>query len=202
MPELPLTSVSYLVLGLVGRAGEATPYDLKRWAAQSIGHFWAFPHSQLYAEPVRLAAAGLLEERRESTGRRRRTYSLTDAGLAALRRWLREPTVEPPQIRDLALLKLFFGQFVSVEEVAGHARVQEAAHRARLAAFHAIDNHLADHEPERVAHARAALRMGVLCEEAFVRFWGEIAERPPDAAGKRRRKRSSTEQGPPAPARG
>jgi len=176
-----LTPVSYLVLGLIGRAGSATPYELKRWAGESIGNFWAFPHSQLYSEPARLAEAGLLEEKRESAGRRRRTYSLTDDGLTALRRWLREPTVEPPQIRDLALLKLYFGQFLSPDEVAAHAAVQEAAHRARLAAFIAVDAHLAAHEPERIAHSRAALRLGLLSEEAFVRFWSEIAERPPNA---------------------
>ena len=174
-------SLSYVVLGFIGRAGTATPYDLKRWAGESIGNFWPFPHSQLYSEPARLAEAGLLDERQEQTGRRRRTYSLTDGGLAALRDWLREPTLEHTQMRDLGLLKLFFGQFLSPEEVAAHARLQEAAHRARTAGYAAIDTHLAGHEPERVAHARATLRMGQLNEEAFVRFWSEIAERPPNA---------------------
>ena len=179
MTPIGLKPVSYLVLGLIGRADRATPYELKRWAGESIGNFWAFPHSQLYSEPARLAEAGLLEERQEPAGRRRRIYSLTDDGLAALRRWLREPTVEPPQIRDLALLKLYFGQFVSPDEVAAQARVQEAAHRARLARFTAVDAHLADHDPEEIAYSRATLRLGLLSEEAFVRFWSEIAERPP-----------------------
>lgn len=179
MTPIGLTPVSYVVLGFVGRAGSATPYDLKRWAGESIGNFWPFPHSQLYSEPARLAEAGLLEERQEPAGRRRRTYSLTDDGLAALRSWLREPTVEHTQIRDLALLKLFFGQFLAAEEVAAHARVQEAAHLGRLAAFEAIEAHLAGHEPERIAHARATLRMGLLSEGAFARFWSEIAQQPP-----------------------
>ena len=179
MTAVSLTPVSYLVLGLIGRAGSATPYDLKRRADQSIGHFWPFPHSQLYSEPARLAEAGLLEGEQESDGRRRRTYSLTEPGLAALRSWLLEPTDEITQIRDLALLKLFFGQFLSPTEVAAQARVQEVAHRARLAAFEAIDTHLAGHEPEKVAHARATLQMGLLSEAAFARFWGEIARDPP-----------------------
>ena len=174
-----LTPVSYVVLGFIGRAGSATPYDLKRWAGESIGNFWPFPHSQLYSEPARLAQAGLLDEQQEQAGRRRRTYSLTDSGLAVLRDWLREPTVEQTQMRDLGLLKLFFGQFLSSEEVVAHAHLQEANHRARLAAYAAIDAHLAGHEPDRVAYARATLRMGLLNEEAFVRFWAEIAQRPP-----------------------
>ena len=181
MAPTRLTPVSYLVLGLVGRAGSATPYDLKRWVGESIGSFWPFPHSQLYSEPARLAESGLLESRQEEAGRRRRSYSLTDDGLTALRSWLREPTTEPTQIRDLALLKLFFGQFLAPEEVAAHGRAQEAAHQARLAAFVAIDAHLADHDPDRVAHPRATLRMGLLSEEAFVRFWSEIAQGSPQA---------------------
>jgi DNA-binding PadR family transcriptional regulator len=177
---ISLTPVSYVVLGFIGRAGSASPYDLKRWAGESIGNFWPFPHSQLYSEPARLAEAGLLEAEQEPAGRRRRTYSLTGGGLAALRNWLQEPTLEHTQMRDLGLLKLFFGQFLSPEDVVAHAHLQEATHRARLAAYAAIDAHLAGHEPERVAYARATLRMGLLNEEAFVRFWSEIAERPPN----------------------
>ena len=55
-----LTPVSYLVLGWISRR-PATPYELKRMSAQSVGYFWEFPHSQLYAEPARLAKLGLLE---------------------------------------------------------------------------------------------------------------------------------------------
>src|SRR5438132_12953587 len=91
-----LSPVSYLVLGLVAKRGSATPYELKADVAKSIGYFWSFPHSQLYAEPARLARAGLLAEEREQGGRRRRTYSATHAGREALAAWLAEPTGEPP----------------------------------------------------------------------------------------------------------
>ena len=185
MSSPTLTPVSYVVLGLVGRAGTATPYELKRWVAESIGNFWAFPHSQLYAEAARLAADGLLEETREQAGRRRRTYALTEPGEAALRRWLREPASERTQIRDLALLKLFFGQFASRDDIVALARVQEAEHRARLERYQAVDVHLSDHEQAEVEYARVTLRMGILCEEAFVRFWSELAARPPGAAARR-----------------
>ncbi|CAA9496763.1 MAG: hypothetical protein AVDCRST_MAG17-1035, partial [uncultured Solirubrobacterales bacterium] len=60
-----LTATSYIVLGLLERAGEATPYELKQAIARSVGNFWSVPHSQLYSEPERLSKAGLLAERRE-----------------------------------------------------------------------------------------------------------------------------------------
>ena len=45
---------AYIVLGLIGLFGPGTSYDLKRWADGSVGYFWTFPRSQLYAEPQRL----------------------------------------------------------------------------------------------------------------------------------------------------
>ena len=36
-----LTAVSYMVLGLIENAGEATPYQLKAFAARSVGNFWS-----------------------------------------------------------------------------------------------------------------------------------------------------------------
>ena len=83
-----LTETSYIVLGLIAQVGPATPYDLKRLAQVSTVNFWSVPHTQLYSECARLAGAGLLSERREQTGRRRRTYRLTERGRKQLEGWL------------------------------------------------------------------------------------------------------------------
>src|SRR3954447_1483246 len=114
-PTPPPTS--YLVLGLVAREGECTSYDMKVMVSRSIGYFWTFSHSQLYAEPARLTELGLLSEEQETTGRKRRTYRLTDSRRAALREWLAEPTDEPTEIRDLAVLKLFFGHLAEPHQL-------------------------------------------------------------------------------------
>ena len=83
--EIELTHTSHIVLGLLSMSGEATPYDLKQMVAATVGHFWSLPHSQLYAEPARLARGGYVTEQREPDGRRRKLYSLTDRGRDALR---------------------------------------------------------------------------------------------------------------------
>ena len=179
-----LTPVSYLVLGLVAREGSATPYDLKRLVARSIGYFWAFPHSQLYAEPERLTRAGLLREEREETGRRRRTYSVTAAGEEALAEWLRRPVSDPPQLRDLGLLKLFFGELLEPDDVRELARAQEASHRERLDHYREVESRLAGRDD--AVFPLATLRMGILCEEAFVEFWSGLTAdaRSPAAAAR------------------
>src|SRR3954449_4007266 len=138
MDEPSLTPTSYLVLGLVGHMGRCTSYEMKAVVSGSIGYFWTFPHSQLYAEPARLAELGLLTEEQEAGGRKRRTYRLTDAGRSALRDWLSEPTDEPTEIRDLAVLKLFFGSQAEPDQLRQLATRAAAAHRKRLAEYEAI----------------------------------------------------------------
>src|SRR3954467_3593070 len=130
---MALTPTSYVVLGLLAEVARATPYELKSLVGAGVGNFWSIPHSQLYAEPARLAAAGYVDEQREETGRRRRTYSLTNAGRDALAAWRAEPTDALPELRDLALLKLFFG--ADPKFVAEH---QLPAHEAKLAEYEAV----------------------------------------------------------------
>ena len=167
-----LTPTSYVVLGLVAVCGEATPYDLKAMAAQTVGNFWSFPHSQLYSEPPRLAELGLLAEEREETGRRRRTFRLTGPGRTALQEWLAEPKGSNSELRDLGLLKLFFGSVAgSPADVVSNARAQAGVHRQRLAEYEQKAT-----TPAMDRHMRATLRLGLAYERAAVAFWDSVAE--------------------------
>ena len=173
-----LSPTSYLVLGLIGLRGPSTPYELKRAAGRSVSYFWQFPHSQLYSEPERLAKEGLLAVEREDGGRNRKTYALTGAGRRALHDWLQAPNAELPETRDLALLQLFFSEFLDRDEVAALARTQVATHQARLRVYESIEEEL----KKRPARGRrnAPLRYGILMEKALTEFWAGIAEDPPE----------------------
>ena len=164
---IQLTQTSYVVLGLVDRAGEATPYDLKQVVAATIGGFFSIPHSQLYAEPERLARAGYLRERREPSGRRRKHYSVTEQGRRALREWLRTPTEELYELRDPGLLKLAFGG--DPKMLAG---AQLAAHERRLRELrdlaHLLETAGAPKEQQLVAEA------GVGHAREYIRFWRRV----------------------------
>lgn len=176
-----LTPTSYLVLGFLSREGRSTPYDLKRHVAATLGNFWTFPHTLLYSEPVRLVGLGLATEERETTGRRRRLFDVTPDGVAALRRWLEQPSQEPAQLRDLGLLQLFFADLGPSEARARIAEQQLALHQARLAAFEA--DLAAAHGPAaRKTRNRSlerwrdeTVRMGILYERAAIEFWSEVA---------------------------
>jgi PadR family transcriptional regulator AphA len=162
-----LTPVSYMVLGLVERAGEATPYQLKQVAARSVGNFWTIQHAQLYTESERLARAGLLAEEREKGGRRRRTYRLTDAGRAALREWLAEPATELGELRSPGLLQLFFGA-----EKEPLARAQLEIHGRKLAEYEELHAAAGDWLPEG---QRLALEAGIAHEREWLKFWRSLA---------------------------
>src|SRR3979411_2196448 len=94
-----LTGTSFAVLTLIELLGPSTPYDLKQALEKSIANFWMVPHTTFYAEPTRLAKDGFLSEQQEAGGRRRKVYSLTDAGRAALDGWGTSAQPPPPPRR-------------------------------------------------------------------------------------------------------
>ena len=168
VPELRLTTTSFVVLGMVGLHGHCTPYALKRAVAESVGVLWHFPHAQLYAEPDRLADLGLLACSVEDGGRRRKTYSLTGPGHDALREWLAAPTPAPFQLRDVAELKLHFHEIGEPGHVASLAAEQIAAHRTRIAFYDDLLGRSRDPVP--------ALELGLEVEHAALRFWTALAD--------------------------
>jgi DNA-binding PadR family transcriptional regulator len=168
MQEIRLTPTSYIVLGLLEMAGESTPYALKQLVAGSVGFFWTLQHAQLYTEPERLAAAGYVNEEREQTGRRRRLYSITAKGRRALDDWRTETTTDLAELREPALLKLFFGA-----DPGALAAVQIPANEERLAEYERIRAEMGDDVP---AGPRQALEMGIRFERAAIAFWEELAD--------------------------
>jgi PadR family transcriptional regulator AphA len=161
MADRKLTTASYLVLGMVEMIEPVTPYELKAFAAQSVTNFWSLPHTQIYTQCDRLLDDGYLSEKREKTGRRRRSFSITREGRKALKVWREEPADAPIELRDLSLLKLFFGA-----DPAALAAEQLASHEAKLEEYLAI-------RKAGVANGGVgrALDAGIAHEREFVKFW-------------------------------
>lgn len=119
-----LTSLSYVVLAMVGRHG-ASAYELVQMAESGQRLFWAGGASKIYAEPKRLAALGYLDaELRPGKRRARPHYTLTDSGLASLREWL--GLVSPfPRIQSEAAIR------VLAADLAPDGRVAESLQAMR-----------------------------------------------------------------------
>jgi DNA-binding PadR family transcriptional regulator len=166
---------------MIALRGPSTSYDLKRAMGHSVGYFWRFPHAQLYAEPQRLAQTGLLRLDAEDEGRRRRTFSITDEGRAALRAWLAEPTNEHFEIRDIAELKLFFSEAGDPGNVVHLAREQIKQHEQRIAVYEQMQRRFGD-RPD-VASRMVSLQLGLEMEHAALRFWSMLHEEADTAEG-------------------
>lgn len=158
-----LTTTSFAVLALLDQFGPSTSYDIKGAIEHSIENFWNVPHTTAYEEPARLAAAGYLSVREEPTGRRRRIYSLTPQGRAALREWASEPPA-PPQLRDELVLKVFAGA-----DPDSLAPDRIAWHEAKLAE---LEGYLAAvPDEERLQASRRTLLAGIAYHRAMLEIW-------------------------------
>ncbi len=106
--SLSLTTTSYAILGLLDLRS-FTAYELAAQSQRSLRFVWPTAPSRLYAEPKRLAAAGLIDIVKEPAGptRTRQVYRITLAGHDALVAWLRtEPA--PPAVEAEVLLRVLF----------------------------------------------------------------------------------------------
>ncbi|MER6307373.1 PadR family transcriptional regulator [Streptomyces sp. NPDC001739] len=164
-----LTTPSFLVLGIVDKLGEASPYDVKVEAARTVAPFWSMPHAQVYAQCDRLVEAGLLSEVRQSGGRNRRLMRLTEAGRKALADWLADPAFVPVEARERGILKLWFGARPEVL-----APVQLTEHHRTLAEY----EELAGSVGELLTRGqREALEFGIRYERMMVDFWQWVEQR-------------------------
>jgi DNA-binding PadR family transcriptional regulator len=167
-----LTPFSYVVLALVGREG-AGPHDLARMMRAQGGLYWTSAESQWYAEPKRLERLGYLRSRKEPGRTTERThYTLTPAGLEALRAWAAEPS-PLPRIQHEAIVRVLAGDLVGDEAV-----VQSlAALRADIAAVRALVEEASERArtlPHRERYLRLVHRLGTGLLDAHEAWLDEV----------------------------
>ena len=134
-----LTPTARVLLAMI-RNGRRTGYEIKQLVDVSTRFFWAASYGQIYPELKRLEAAGLIEgEDAPAGGRQRRAYSLTPKGDAALDAWLRSDDEPIYEMRDEALLKLFFSNELNAEERLRLIRQMRARHESVVAGLRSVE---------------------------------------------------------------
>jgi DNA-binding PadR family transcriptional regulator len=173
-----LTATSYGVLSILALRDHST-YDITRQMRISLHYLWPRAESNVYAEPKRLVAAGLAAAREEWTGSRRRTvYSITDAGRAALARWLSEPSSRA-RYESEALMKLLFAENgTTADMLAAIKAVREDATNVVTHFLGIADRYAAGagEYPQRFALSGLAARLLIEQAVAAIR-WAAWAER-------------------------
>lgn len=94
-------SLRHAVLGLLSMQPD-NGYELTRRFDRSLSHAWHAGHSQIYPELAKLERAGMVEVVGEGA-RGSRTWAVTAAGQAELRRWLLEGEPDRSQRNETAL---------------------------------------------------------------------------------------------------
>lgn len=173
-----LTTTSYALLGLLNLRSWTT-YELAKQAQRSLHWFWPRAERKLYQEPKQLVAAGLATATREATGQRPRTvYAITPDGRTALADWLSEPA-EPRSSDFAAMVKVFFADAGTLEQLEATLAEIEAEARDRLdtLAERAGELLATSAFPQRGPLNVLALRLQVDQETAILRWaaWARTA---------------------------
>jgi DNA-binding PadR family transcriptional regulator len=125
-------SLTHALLGVL-TARPMSGYDLLRYVDVSVGWVWSASHSQIYPELRRMEEVGLVAGDVEIRGTKlqKRVYSVTEAGLEELLRWVEEP-LGIPSLRDPVALKAIFLDMGDDASAREHFRAYRAAMEKRL----------------------------------------------------------------------
>ena len=164
------TTTSYAILGLLS-VRSWTTYELAKQVQRSLNWFWPRAERKLYDEPKHLVADGLATAHRQFTGQRPRTvYEITDEGRAALRQWLSQGSA-PRSTEFEAMLKVFFADAGSLEQLAGTVGAIGEAAAERLRELGVMAEQVATGATEfreRQHISALALQLQYLQEEAVL----------------------------------
>jgi DNA-binding PadR family transcriptional regulator len=171
-----LTPTSYAILGLLALRPWSA-YELTKQARRSLHFCWPRAETRLYQEPKNLVEQGLVKATTTVHGRRTRTeYAITARGRKALRGWLGQPSA-PPRLESEALLRLFFADCGTKDELlATLAELEGQARALREQAVAQAGEYLAGSAPfpERI-HILAVLGRFTLDHTALVAEWARWA---------------------------
>jgi PadR family transcriptional regulator AphA len=141
-----LSPTAYVILGMVSRTARSG-YEIKAAVDESTRFFWAASYGQIYPELKRLSEAGLVEGADAPRGQRKRTvYAITEAGMAALKDWLRRPP-QPSEMREEGLLKLFFSGVLPREDALATLRAMRERRQELAARLHELEPEALEKDP-------------------------------------------------------
>ncbi len=125
-------SLRYALLAIL-RVGPLSGYDLAKQFAQSVGHVWHAPDSQIYPELRKMEADGLVEGEDQARGERgrRRIYHVTEAGDHAFLDWMASP-IDYQRVRDPAHLRAAYLESASPDDARAFLRDHRAQWSSEL----------------------------------------------------------------------
>jgi len=169
-----LGSPAYVVLGMV-RLGARSGYEIKQMVELSIRFFWTISQVQIYPALQELEARGLIIGRDEPQGRRRRRlYAITAAGERELRDWVASPGPLPFELRDIAMVRLFFADAADKGAALRLLGDVRARSEERVATLRAIEPTAVAADADGNHFPNLTLQMGIAFHQAMVDVCAEF----------------------------
>lgn len=163
--------------------GEASGYDLAKGFDASVANFWMATPQQLYRELERMESEGLIAARVVEQERRpnKRLFTLTGAGLEAVRAYTAELPGRPTAIRDELMVKVQCVDAGDIDAVRAAIAERMEWATAKLASYERLRQRLLDGRTEDEYFATAervgpylTLMRGVAFERDNLE-WGRLA---------------------------
>jgi len=168
--------IKFILLGFLNYQ-PMTGYQLKQAIDESTAHFWHAHHSQIYTMLRQMEGEGLVSSEllQQESSPDRRVYTIQPAGQQALKDWLSQTQTFLSPVKEDLLVRMFFSAQRDPQMVLTELRLQFELHQAKLAAYQAICEHLAQH-PEPFPSSldrdrqfwRLTLDMGIGYEEMYI----------------------------------
>jgi DNA-binding PadR family transcriptional regulator len=155
-------TLRYALLGALADQPR-TGYELLKHFRQSLAYAWPASHSQIYPELARLLEDGLIEQT-GAGARNSKTYAVTEAGRADMRRWLLETTPDR-RVRSDAALRTFFLWLLEPAEAERQLDDERLYWQGVLDEFRRIEREPTGHN-KKARTFRIALEGGIQTVEA------------------------------------
>jgi DNA-binding PadR family transcriptional regulator len=160
-----------------------TGYELKQHIDYSTAHFWHAYHSQIYTTLRQMEKNGLVTSRfvDEEGQPRKRVYTITPAGKAALAAWLDQPMMEMSPLKEELLVRVFFSAQRDPQKVLDELKFQRQLHLKKLDQYRTETRQAMENtdkpDPERdLPFWRATLNLGVRYEQVYVEWLDETIQ--------------------------
>lgn len=163
-------SLRYAALGLLAQH-PGSGYDLLKRFELSVANVWPATQSQLYGELNKLADAGLIEVT-DIGPRGRKEYRVTAAGRTELRRWIGDPSDDPP-LRRPDLLRVFLLGELSPSAARRYVTTFAEHAAAELERLEQLRDSVPWGDDDAAFYGRAALEFGLrdaAMEEQWARW--------------------------------
>src|SRR5947209_10297275 len=124
----------YAMLGLL-QSQSMHGYEMfQQFKNTTLGEIVHIEMSQMYAFLKKLERMEYIEAQLELQGSRpaRKVYRLTEAGREVFFQWLTQPVIRPREIRIFFLIKLYFAQQLTAQEIPALVNAQIDACRSFL----------------------------------------------------------------------